>query len=249
MAIPRQASPYVSGSLVPLSMGMPTPSPAMVPVMLSKSNLERLWEVRHVSTPEPLKKDEFPNTRFWERDLWQDWVKIGKERGSFNAGVRGKGVNSSFLEDRDGNRVPLKRQKQVLNEVSLEWRTMKDAGVDLKPYSEMSARPLEYFRAMMESSFFELRLCADHWKADEIWQQNFSSWSNKSRKISRTKNPQEDTGVPCQVDPDSSRREDTGVPRQENADAPRQEDTDVQPQSRPPSKEVHGFEHSHKHAC
>ena len=202
MVIPRQGLPYAGGSLVPSPGGIPTPSPAAAPAISQKSNLERLWEAQAVSMPKPLNKDRFPHARFWERDLWQEWVTKEKEKGSFSTGVRGKGANSSFLEDEDGTRVGLARQTKILGRAYLHWRTMRDAEVDLKPYSNMPAGPLDYFRAKMESDFPELQLCADHWKADEVWQENFSSWSNTLRKP-QTQKPREDARVLRESQPPS----------------------------------------------
>ena len=32
------------------------------------------------------------------------------------------------------------------------------------------------FRSIMERDYPELRLCADHWKADQVWKLNYHSW-------------------------------------------------------------------------
>lgn len=154
-------------------MGMP--SPASVQIQSQQSNLQQLCEARPVVMPVPLQRGEYPGARFWERPLWTEWVVKEREKGGFDPGIKGRGVNSSFMEDSDGNRVHPNRQTRILEEAHSCWRTMQSFNINLMPYREMPATVMEYFHKWMESECPELQLCASHWKADQIWRENFSS--------------------------------------------------------------------------
>lgn len=145
------------------------------------SKLKELYKsTPDVVMPEPFKRNNDLGVKFWERHMWTEWVKSEKERGMFNSGVQGKGVNSSFVENMDGNRVQFLRQKEILKQARDAWCTMAACGINLKPHSDMPAPMMDYFRAWMESKCPELQLCVNHWKVDKIWQQNFSSWPGSS---------------------------------------------------------------------
>ena len=125
---------------------------------------------------------------------WTDRVARLKEKGEIKSGTQGEGVNSSWMEDEDGNRVDITRQKTILREARLTWLTMRDFGVELANHGDVTGPVLEYFYALMETKFFELRLCADHWKADQIWRENFSSWKQPKREARATLNTPKDDG-------------------------------------------------------
>src|SRR5882757_3986719 len=70
----------------------------------------------------------------------------------------------------------LELQAATFTLIEQQLLTMKSFGIDLFAYGEMPTTSLNYFRAMMESRSPELRLCEDHWKANMVWKENFSSW-------------------------------------------------------------------------
>ena len=107
--------------------------------------------------------------KFWEQPLWQLWVKDEKERGTF-VPLEGQGVNSSFMEATDGSRVHLTRQREILDEAHVLWRTMQSFEIPLKSYKRMPAPEVDYFCVRMVVKCPELQLSASHWKMDEIWQ-------------------------------------------------------------------------------
>ena len=139
--------------------------------------------------------------------MWAEWAEEQKEKGLFKARVQGEGMNSSWLEDENGNRVDRHRQQLVLGEARRTWFTMREFEIKLAPHGNMSIPTLDYFCAKMELSFLELKLCANHWKADKMWRENFSSWDSKySSKepqgtIRSSKEPQEDGDDVLQPEP------------------------------------------------
>ena len=154
--------------------------------------------------PAPLEKSDHPNCKFWDRQAWEEWKVIRRETVTGGNRARGQGINSSFIEGTDGTRVDLLRQQQILREARETLCLMQDFNISLKSHTKMTTLHLDYFRARLESKFYELRLCQDHWKADKIWQENYSSWQNsRQERQQRQKEPQqlapgppEDNGEP-----------------------------------------------------
>lgn len=146
------------------------------------SNLDRLYKATpEVEMPTVLNRLNYGLVKFWERPLWRLWVKDEKERGTF-VPLEGQGVNSSFMEATDGSHVHLTQQREILDEAHVSWRTMRSFEIPLKSYKRMPAPEVDYFRARMVVKCPELQLCTSHWKADEIWRENFTSWNQKDRK-------------------------------------------------------------------
>lgn len=143
-----------------------------------KSNLELLYDASPgVVMPIPLKRDDYPDPKFWQESMWSEWSQREVERGTFTSGVEGAGVNSSWMEDTSGNRVNLDKQRRILDAARKTWSAIRNGRVSFGIYSNTPADTLDYFRARMEMMFPELRLCADHWKTDQLWIENFSSWA------------------------------------------------------------------------
>lgn len=148
-----------------------------------KTNLQRLYEATpEVVMPAPLERSNHPDCKFWDRHAWEEWKVIRRETVTSNNRVRGQGINSSFIEGPDGTRVDFPRQQQILKEARETLCLMKDFNISLKSHTKMTTLHLDYFRARLESKFYELRLCQDHWKADKIWQENYSSWQNSRQE-------------------------------------------------------------------
>ena len=59
---------------------------------------------------------------------------------------------------------------------------MRSFEILLKSYKRMPAPEVDYFHVRMAVKCPELQLCASHWKTDEIWRENFTSWNQKDWK-------------------------------------------------------------------
>ena len=81
------------------------------------------------------------------------------------------------MEDTSGNHINLDKQWRILDVAHKTWSTIRNGRVSFGIYSNTPADTLDYFCARMEMMFPELRLCADHWKTDQLWIENFSSWA------------------------------------------------------------------------
>jgi len=175
MATTRQGLPYAGTSSV--SSIARIPPQVTVPMRPKKSNLQLLYDASPgVVMPIPLERDAYPSSKFWQESMWLEWSEREAERGEFLSGVEGEGVNSSWMEDAGGNRVNLDRQRRVLNAARKTWSATRNYNVDFGVYSKTPADTLDCFRARMEIMFPEIQTCADHWKTDRLWIENFSSW-------------------------------------------------------------------------
>lgn len=170
-----------------------------------KTNLQRLYEATpEVIMPAPLEKSDYPGCKFWNRPAWEEWKVIRRETVTSSNRARGQGINSSFIEGADGTRVDFLRQQQILREARETLHLMQEFNISLKSHTKMTTLHLDYFRARLESKFIELRLCQDHWKADKIWQENYSSWQNsrqdrqqqQKESLQPAPGPQEDDSEP-----------------------------------------------------
>jgi len=205
MTSPRQTSPYAGSPLTSSVLGMPTS--VMIPTSLPESGLKRLYEMSPgLTMPLPLSRDAFPLTLFWEECEWERWKKREKEKGTFGHRIQGEGVNSSWIEDKNGGRVDRTRQKQILAEARHQWVTMRDYNVDVMIYTDTPMPTVDYFRAKMETTFPELQLCADHWKVKKLWMENFSSWNSSHRTKKLKEEPQSTTLTPGAQDTQSPDR-------------------------------------------
>lgn len=167
--------------------------------MPRKTGLEHLREVYPVTMPLPLNKNDYPGClESWEEATWERLSAEKKELGKFKSGVRGEGINSSWLEKEDGTRVPVVRQSLILGEARRTWITMRDFGIELVSFHDTPIPTRDYFRATMETQYIELRLCADHWKADKLWKENFSSWKQGPRPPKKEPQADED-GTPSKT--------------------------------------------------
>src|SRR6266478_1576911 len=101
MIVSRQAPMYAGATMA--SPAAHTHAPVMVPTTPTKTNLQLLYE----ATPEVPAVDVPPfdgdnNCKFWTEKAWGEWSQEQKEMGMFNSGVEGEGINSSWMEKRNG---------------------------------------------------------------------------------------------------------------------------------------------------
>lgn len=148
----------------------PTPSATPTRFAVAEYLLSRLPPLP------PLDKEDYEDVRFWDKSTWERWVEDEKEIGNtFKSGVQGQGINSSWMEDTDGSRVAIHRQRQIIAGARLAWTNLSTCGVSVGSYRECDEMTLSYFRRKVETDFQELRLCSNHWKADKLWMENFST--------------------------------------------------------------------------
>lgn len=124
----------------------------------------------------PLDKDDYL-TKFWDKKDWENTVKYWKEaKSKGGSGTKGEGINSSWMEDEYGDRVEVNRQTEIIAAARRTWLTLSNCGVTVSTFGTTDETIVSYFRRQLETDFIELRYCRNHWKADRLWKENFSSW-------------------------------------------------------------------------
>jgi len=175
----------------------------------------------HMATPfqatptilSPLQRKDFPKVKHWTPDLWSP---LRHHKGNTTP-ERDTGVPTIclFWEDESGEIIPSARRGAVTRAARSFWQQKHEKGVRLDTLTNIGWDLLTDFRNTMESEFPWLRLCADHWKADQIWINHFSGWTPAVKNESTpAQAPQDVAGIANlkrehpteQVEPGSSKR-------------------------------------------
>jgi hypothetical protein len=80
------------------------------------------------------------------------------------------------MEDQNGVVVSSSRRRGVKADARMFWQGKYNKGVPLNSFKHIDVELRDEFRAYMEKAHPWLRLCENHWKADQIWIDNFSQW-------------------------------------------------------------------------
>jgi hypothetical protein len=150
---------------------------------------------------EPLRREDYPNVRFWTRREWMD--RSGQESDSIdNSGQRGKarasqGINVAmrYVEDRNGTVVNGHRATEMRRHARLIWVHMANNGGVPPSWGKADVKLSQTYCHEMRQRFPDLALCDLDWKADQIATDNypswFKNWSESSQKA-LVKHEQED---------------------------------------------------------
>ena len=138
-----------------------TPSPEAVPGADSSSAIP----------PNP-SRENFPLIEHWEPDAWI--ALRHSKKGSPLQGV--DSINVQFWEDGTGGLIPPSRRSRVTRDLRSIWQDLLEKGKRLDCISKIGWEVREEYRTRIEALHPWLRLCDDHWKADQLWTNYFSGW-------------------------------------------------------------------------
>ena len=89
------------------------------------------------------------------------------------------------MEDEHGRPIPESIKKALRKDLYGYWNDLYSAGSDdLRTYGDLGLERKDHFRSCFERSYPWLRLCAGHWKVDQLWRSYFHTW-----KKPRTSDP------------------------------------------------------------
>jgi hypothetical protein len=97
-------------------------------------------------------------------------------------------VLSCFLEDENGNVISESQRCAITSTAGSFWWWLLENDRAPKTFRCANFEVQNQWRTFMESSFECLRYCENHWKADQIWINYYSSWKNSS--LTKLKNEQ-----------------------------------------------------------
>jgi hypothetical protein len=130
-----------------------------------------------------LKRGDYLQVRFWDKSSFSNSLS-GKGATTFGLSSNSaKTETTDYLEDE--NSTPLTEQQRgaMYSHARRFWNTyLQKSGRFPPTYSALDLDTLGHFRSEMERHFFELRLCDNHWKADEIWIRNYHSWRSSAER-------------------------------------------------------------------
>lgn len=141
------------------------------------------WASLSSSSNVPLKREHYPNVKYWYR---QDWIARVKESGNstdVTAVIRGetlisKGTNNNvlYIEDTEGKTVDGYRLGDIRAHARAIWTSFRSVNRIPTIWSRADAEIAGVYRREMRSKFFEFALCENDWKADLLAAESYPSW-------------------------------------------------------------------------
>jgi hypothetical protein len=139
-------------------------------------------------TPIPdLRQSDYPNIKHWIRkhgdssqvsvikvvdvdSMSDDDGNLGSDDSNHEDGVL------AFLEKDNGKLISYDDKKQLYRAMRGFWNDRIDGHNTPLNWSSAGETLRNTFRDFLEGKFFYLRLCAGHWKVEELWKRNYHSW-------------------------------------------------------------------------
>jgi hypothetical protein len=143
------------------------------------------------SSPEiQLKRENYPNIKFWYRQDWLNHVKEGGNSTDVGEAVRGKslmskGINKTakYIEGADGEPVDGYKIRDIRSHARAIWANFQTVGRAPLTWGRADAEISQLFRREMRSKFFEFALCDNDWKADLLATEHYPSWYNNHIRV------------------------------------------------------------------
>lgn len=131
----------------------------------------------HVDIPLNPVREEWPLVEWWDKEKW---LAIKSSGAKSKNGIP---INSVFLEDVRGMPVSKGIRDGILKDARGFWTDQKHDNHPPCNYNNTGVAMTEDFRKLLEGKYPILRLCEGHWKASQVWINNFSSWSQKNSPV------------------------------------------------------------------
>ena len=188
--LPSQNSALLSAPFsAPLSAPGPFSAPAsnlpMSTTSLASATMSMVPSASNYEYMPLLKQGDYLQVHFWDKTSFMNAL-LGKNATTFGSlSNTAKIETTDYLEDKNG--IPLTEQRRgaMYSHARKFWNTyLQKSGRFPPTYSALDLDTLGHFRSEMERHFFELRLCDNHWKADEIWIRNYHSWRSCAERLS-----------------------------------------------------------------
>jgi hypothetical protein len=130
-----------------------------------------------------LKQSDYPQVRFWDKSSFLNAL-AGKNATTFALLPNTAKIETTdYLEDENSTPLTEQRRGAIYSHARRFWNTyLQKSGRFPSTYSALDLDTLGHFRSEMERHFLELRLCDNHWKADEIWIRNYHSWRSSAER-------------------------------------------------------------------
>ncbi|EMD38708.1 hypothetical protein CERSUDRAFT_94245 [Gelatoporia subvermispora B] len=135
-----------------------------------------------------LEQDDYPGVQYWHVAEWRQRDKFedvlldtgGSRRRGKSRSAQGINVTMRFVESKEGIPVDGQYTVAIRRQARSIWQQWYQEGKVVRTWSMIKATDLAYYVDTMESHFPELKLCAHHWKAEEIAKQTYPNFVKKA---------------------------------------------------------------------
>jgi len=151
-----------------------------------------------------LNSDDFKNVVHWKPEayhLLRKGIKSkdeGEDSADADDPIAGTSATSSkpseakistlccFMEDENGVQLPESKKAAARKKAAGFWLKLYNKGIVPQTYGNADIDLREEFIAIMENTFPWLCYCEDHWKSEQVWHNNYTTWySNQLKKTAR----------------------------------------------------------------
>ena len=141
---------------------------------------------------------DFPLVRFWYKTSWKTHNKGKKDTTRLEASsgqqgstcaAQGENVNLLFIENANGTPITGTLAAEMREHTRSIWRGLHKKNAALEKWGNASNKIHEQYYYEMESKFYPLCLCDNHWKSQAIATGIYSKWYGyfvKKRKAATT---------------------------------------------------------------
>src|SRR3984957_4327097 len=182
----------------------------------------------------PLKKADYPIVKHWTRIHGNNsqvaYIKVvdaGSPSGDEGPPPATKSKKRdhvcAFLEKEDGSLISPRERESLYSAARGFWNVNVKGDSPPENWSSAGETLRNLFRHKLETNFFYLRLCEDHWKVDELWKKNYHSWRTsylhrlKKRKLESTEANSDKNSDSLTSDKDSLHDNEAGAPKPKKA--------------------------------
>ena len=188
-------SPFLSGSA---RIGSPFLNGLHAASSLASSQASHLASSQAHSPDVLLKREDYPNVKFWYRRDWLNQVKDGGSSTDVGMeSVRGKTLmskginkNAKYIEDANGESVDGWRLRDIRAHARAIWASFQTVSCAPSTWGRANMEVAYAFRREMRTKFPEFAFCENDWKADQLATDHYPSWySNHIKGIQIKEEP------------------------------------------------------------
>ena len=133
----------------------------------------------------PLSQAKYPLVKFWEKKVWKSVAGSRKDTSEVQIKVysrggtrssKGENVMMLYIEDTNGSPIDGNVAGGMRDFARSIWRSLYERGIAPETWGKATKEVRDEFCREMETEFFILRLCDNHWKANALATTIYSQW-------------------------------------------------------------------------
>ena len=185
--IPSDVAKYLANTKTPISVNS-SPSPSSLPEI---SQFPQLPQLDH---------NDFPLVVHWNQELYNSKQKAKEDQSSSDTNLPGTSTKSSkksgkkvssagdsstlscWMEDENGQPIPEDDRSAARAKARSFWNKLFGKGIAPSCLGKADINIQDEYIALMEHAFPWLRYCKNHWKAKQLWSNNYSEWIKNAQK-------------------------------------------------------------------